>query len=364
MVLLVLCACAGHAERVTSVRQLRLADSAIITIPDAATDGQYAMSTIRGTTRLRDGGFAVWAGPELFLFDSAGSFLRKVGGRGQGPGEFLSILGAEECDPGRLAVWDGFARRLTILNLADTSTQVWNNQGVPQFSRFAGCASGDAVVTASDFAIGSTTVTQDTVHVIRIAIATGAARPLTSAEGLLHVGPLQRFSRFTVTASRDSVIVIGDNGTGRLVRWRPGGSDTIVARLPHPPASRHLDDSVRTWWELHSGINGEPPLPEIRQMVEEAWAKLPEPDSLPLFSGMLLDDHHGVWLSAYAGYPAVTDVHPAHWTMVDDRGIPVATLALPPGFVLSGINGQHALGVQENDDGSLAVQVREIEPAQ
>lgn len=112
---------------------------------------------------------------------------------------------------------------------------------------------------------------------------------------------------------------------------------------------------------MHSGPKDTPQNPEIRRMIDEAWAKLPAPDSLPLFSKILLDDRGTIWLSDYVGYPISDFVRPTRWTSINDRGDPTASLVLPPAFVLSEITGETALGIVENTDGSRAVELREIE---
>ena len=357
--LVLIAACASHAERPAVVQQLHLSDTALVSIPDAV-DGQYAMETVTGATRLHDAGFAVWAGPELFTFDSRGNLLRRYGGSGAGPGEFSFIYGAAECAPDTLVLWDGSQRRITSLGLADGSTQIRSVRDAPQRSLFAGCARDSVVVAASNFDY-SYSMLQDTVLILSMSPGSGGVDTLTTARGVVHVGPLQRFSAFAVAAARGATVAAGDNGTGRLIRWNAGGRDTIMAHVPRLPMTDRLADSVKDWWALHSGPKDTPQDPEVRRMIDEAWAKLPAPDSLPLFSKILVDDHGTIWLSDYVGFPIGDVVRPTRWTSINARGEPTGSLTLPPGFVLSEINGGTALGVLENEDGSREVQVRGIE---
>ena len=359
LVLVALAACARPSERGPSITQLHLADTALISIPDAV-DGHYAMETVTGATQLSDGGFAVWAGPELFTFDSSGSFVRRYGGTGAGPGEFSFIYGAAECAPDTVVMWDGSQRRITSLALADGAPQIRSVRDVPQRSLFAGCARDSVVVMASNFD-WSYSLLQDTVLILSMSPATGGADTLTTARGVMHVGPLQRFSAFTVATARGGAVVAGDNGTGRLIRWTGHGRDTIMAREARLPATDRLQDSVKDWWALHSGPKDTPQDPEVRRMIDEAWGKLPAPDSLPLFSKVLLDDRGGIWLSDYVGYPTSDFVRPTKWTSINDLGQATATLPLPPGFVLNEINGKTALGVVEKEDGSRVIELRQIE---
>jgi hypothetical protein len=359
LALLALCACAGGPEPSASIKQMHLADAALVSIPDAI-DGQYAMEAVTGATRLMDGGFAVWAGPELFIFDSAGAFLHRYGGTGAGPGEFAFIYGAAECEPDTLVLWDGSQRRVTSLALADGAVQVRNVRDVPPRSLFAGCARDSLMVIASNFDY-SFSLMQDTVLLMGMSPATGAADTISEVRGVVHVGPLQRFSPFTPAAARGTTVVAGDNGTGLVIRWGAHNIDTVHVQLPHLPVTVALADSLKNWWKEHSGPKDTPQDPETQRMVDEAWAKLPAPDSLPLFSRILLDDRGTIWLSDYVGYPTGDFVRPTRWTSINDRGDPIATLVLPPGFVLSEITGKTALGAVENADGSRTVELREIE---
>jgi SLT domain-containing protein len=75
---------------------------------------------------------------------------------------------------------------------------------------------------------------------------------------------------------------------------------------------------------------------------------------------MMLDDDGTIWLSEYVGYEMGFHLRPTRWTAVNDEGNPTRVLELPPDFDLMQLTGGAVLGIQENEDGSLAVQVRAI----
>ena len=59
----------------------------------------YQLSRVAGAIRLRDGTIVVADGGSLQLrfFDSAGQFIRGTGQRGDGPGDFRSMLSLSRC---------------------------------------------------------------------------------------------------------------------------------------------------------------------------------------------------------------------------------------------------------------------------
>ena len=64
-----------------------------------------------------------------------------------------------------------------------------------------------------------------------------------------------------------------------------------------------------------------------------------------------------IWLEDYAP----TGTQSRGWTVLDSAGNPLGHLTLPAGLRLQQASGDRILGIHENEDGSLAVEVRQIE---
>lgn len=361
LAMLALCACTGGPERSASIPQLHLADTALVTIADAAPNGQYTMGTMQGALRTHDGTIAVWAGADLYLFDSAGGFLRHAGGRGEGPGEFRFIRSVGECEAGQLSVWDAVAQRLTTVTSAGGAPSVRDGGGLNRFASSVGCDEGDLIMLARPLDLTAVGPVQEKAYLTRVPLTSAPAETLAAVPGLLHAGPLQRLAPFPSAAAHDGMILLADNSSGRITRWHDGVTDTITAHLPRRAATAEAADSVKQWWLEHSGLNGAAAPPGIAEMIEQVWPKLPLPDSLPLFSDVMLDDTGTIWLSEYVGYEMGFHLRPAHWTAIGTDGSPSRVLDLPPDFDLMQLTGGRALGIHENDDGSLAVEIRAIE---
>jgi hypothetical protein len=58
-------------------------------------------------------------------FDSAGAFVKKIGGRGQGPGEYQTLLGMRTLGDGRLVAYDGRNSRITSYSPAGDPLETW-----------------------------------------------------------------------------------------------------------------------------------------------------------------------------------------------------------------------------------------------
>jgi hypothetical protein len=79
---------------------------------------RFAFRTLITTLLLANGNVAVASGYELVYFDSGGRALRRVGRRGDGPGEFTSVGGLFHSGGG-LGVWDASGKFLRYSGSGD-----------------------------------------------------------------------------------------------------------------------------------------------------------------------------------------------------------------------------------------------------
>lgn len=76
--------------------------------PAAAQDPAQLIWEVAGIARLQDGRVAVLSqgNHQLYLFEPSGELSRVIGGRGEGPGEFVRPQLLQYLAPDTLAVWD------------------------------------------------------------------------------------------------------------------------------------------------------------------------------------------------------------------------------------------------------------------
>ncbi len=88
------------------------------TVGEMMGDSNYVFGEIASALPTQNGGVAVLDlySCKISFFDSNGLFLRAIGGKGEGPGEFLLPLDFAILDDGRVAVTDLVKRRIEILS--------------------------------------------------------------------------------------------------------------------------------------------------------------------------------------------------------------------------------------------------------
>ncbi len=78
-------------------------------------DPDYELGRVRNVAIGQNGRIIVAddAASALRMYDANGKFVRLIGGRGEGPGEYRSLGGVRTLPDGRIALWDNRLRRLT-----------------------------------------------------------------------------------------------------------------------------------------------------------------------------------------------------------------------------------------------------------
>ncbi len=81
-------------------------------------DGPYLLSQVAGAVRLSDGRIVVADGgsEELRYFDSDGTFLKRVGRRAEGPGEFMSLAYVGKMRGDSVVTYDSRLQRLQVFD--------------------------------------------------------------------------------------------------------------------------------------------------------------------------------------------------------------------------------------------------------
>jgi hypothetical protein len=318
-----------------------------------------------GATQASNGAVAVWtASAELYLFDSTGAYLSMPGRKGNGPGELRTVSGVGECSAGTFTVWDPMGRHLLLIDATDGSVRD-RNPGVQELiTRFAGCQQGHPVIVYWPFDFSTQELKQESLAVVRLDTLGTRLDTVYVGNGVLHAGPvMQLFPVIPPVRARADLLVVGDNITDILRRWHGERQDSVPIRMARQPVTESVADSMKQLWYDLGNSNGAQSK-TIHAMIDRGWSKLPAPDSVPLFSGLLIDDSAAVWISDYvAGQMGLGATHVGRWTRISDDGTPTAILDLPSNFDLMQFTHGRALGIRENDDGSLAVELREIEPS-
>jgi hypothetical protein len=108
-----------------AARQLRLEPE--VRIGTADGDAAYLLGHVSAIVEGPAGGIYIWDDrlSELRLYDSAGVFVRTLGRKGQGPGEYVDAAGIASTPRGGVALWDPQTGRFTVFEADGTVRTSW-----------------------------------------------------------------------------------------------------------------------------------------------------------------------------------------------------------------------------------------------
>lgn len=119
---LVLGACAAppETEGPGTLPVLTLGTGPTLEIGVVEGDENYAFQDVTSVLRLASGNLVVAdrGASDLSLYDASGAFVRRWGGRGEGPGEFRNLVRLYPLGPDSLQALDGFTGQLAVFDTA------------------------------------------------------------------------------------------------------------------------------------------------------------------------------------------------------------------------------------------------------
>jgi hypothetical protein len=297
---------------------------------------------------------------ELRVFDADGAHSRTVGGRGDGPGEYLLMRLLGEFSGDTVAVADQRAGRLAVYGPDGTlvrSDRLRTGDGlpprpfdvypdgsvlgqVPQRLTAGGLQEGavirdgvrlarfrldaDPVVVAEDSAAGPMWLWTGTDRMTPLPFTANAAFDLSGTSLHLAAGPAFRVRVFE---------------EGRLTRIY--GVDRVARQVTASDAAVYRDEVV-------------PAYPEARHAaLLEAMDHPAAPSLLPAYTGLLVADDGTVWAGRHSPDTA--------WDVFADDGVLLGGVEVPPRFRPMSIRGGRVAGVWRDELGVEYVQVYAME---
>lgn len=270
---------------------------------------------------------------ELVLIDRDGKEIRRIGGRGEGPGEYRWPSWLEVVDD-NVWVYDKGQRRLTVLGpelqvLATRNFSVGDDPLIPLAPL---TIAGDTVVAihGSSGHVRSSGEARDTTPLLRVS-ASGSLDTIglwpaeerafvTIPQGRLLV-PIV-FGRRVVASGQSGRVVIGSTGAARVQTYdRAGSLEVIYVASLAPQGTLPTDaEAYRNSLLAH--------LPMNNPDVAAAWGRAPVRETVPPLGALVMDDEGRVWMAA--------TVRPGQkrrlWVVFDVDGAPSARVELPTQF--------------------------------
>lgn len=366
-------ACAPSSdERADAAQQLFVVDSTPLVDIGNEADGPHALfSGPVIPALLSDGRIVVADGgsSELRFFDETGAWIRSVGRKGAGPGEFVSL--------GWLNV--GLSDTLRAYDWGQLRVSVFSSDGTYQRAYMLGTEGGGGGLRPQAV-LATGAIVASTQSIVEFNSAPGVRRDtslllLFDAQGRL-LDSLGRYpgsedwidrtettmsaqsrpfgKRLTISA-KDSSVYIGNGDAHELTVLAASGNVRQTLRWPGAarPVTPQLIDAY-----IASTVSDAPL--EQRASVAEALQRAPFPESLPAFATFVIAQDGTLWISRYV--PKGSDERPT-FDVIDTAGALLGAVEMPTRFSPSQVTRERVIGVWRDDDDVRHIRVYRLRRA-
>ncbi|MGH7468084.1 MAG: 6-bladed beta-propeller [Longimicrobiales bacterium] len=336
----------------------------------AFDDDRYAFSRIEGITVGPGGHIFVLQHEDANVreYDSTGAFVRFIGKRGMGPGEF-SLPTKMWWSDGSLWVADGNLMRATRFERSGVAveTQAMAAPGLGFSLQNADLLRDGSLLGQEQFVPGHPRFDRDSTPLVRVrGSVVDTILWLNVRNFAAFVGdpakkrfftmrhPFADYDVYRIAPTRDTIVV-----TRRNVRSQPGRAELLwfdlngiqlrrrqfnLAPVPIPGAVR---DSVIDFFAGAITRSGIAPTMTVGREITRRSLTLPQ--DYPPFGEVLLAADGSIWVCR--GQSQSTDL----WLIIGTTGQPLARVTVPLGLRLLYIAPPHAWAVQTNELGVPAV---------
>ena len=333
---------------------LSLTPEPILSIGAVEGAPDYQFQDVRGAIRLPDGSIVVAdrGAQHLQWYDASGRYLRTLGGRGEGPGEFRGLLSVFAHGDSVVA-FDERLQRVSVFSPEGEFTRSFQIPTAPGLlkgvfrdgSSLLAFVLGEEVQAREEgyrrhvratFHLGPQGEILDTLPPFpdREEILT-IRPPAGGRSGGVALGPspfgketsFAAFgNRFAVgTQDRPEIQVFDADGTLRsTVRWQ-GGDRAVTGEV----LEKHRDYQL-----------GQADSPEARRRVHAWLDGEVYPDSLPSHKALFFDPSGNLWVEDYWFWGS----GPARWQVFDPGGRQLGSVGFPDRFLVFEIGEDYVLG--------------------
>ena len=371
LLLLTACTRENASPPLHDIPQWTVSDKPLVEIGANEQDANQALARVASAIRLSNGQIVVASGtaPMLRWFDERGRFIRGTGRPGGGPGEFSGeggfIVALWRLPDDSVATYDLLQRRLQVFDStgrfarAVTLEPGVGNRGFDVPAMVGRFASGELLTSANALTNASSgELIRDSLNFVRWTSDGKRVGALLRLPGFTRFAPAYWQPRITVARSdgapppppppppfapRPVMWVSGDRfyyGSGDRYEIRvydQAGSplNTIEANLPWRALRPEMVAAARRDLEARSPVG--PFRDAYLRLIEEA----PQPDSLPPYDRLLVDDASNLWIRDFLvpGEPL------AHWNVFTPDGKWIARVELPGSFEVRDIGSDYVLGL-------------------
>lgn len=352
----------------------------------AGASPEVPLHRVVAVAPLPGGGVAVGAEspPQVVVFGPDGRQQATLGRPGKGPGEFTRVGSLVPLGEDSLAVWDPDRRRISVFMLGGSLEREVDLSDLAPLSPTAAPSTEAPAAFTHLLPLDEQTLVLFAVGAF--GPGTGARRPeavshriTMEGESVSTLGPFPGYPSYqsaqtgmvpypfgaeTHGATSSERLVVGTAESAELRLYGPDGRLRGIIRWPEPdrtvagPRVERWDSALEAWL-------AERPEGEAR-VLGDLFARVPRPDRLPAYGGLLVAEGGGVWVSDYPGQlslpmmPIDLRVPERRWLVFDGNGTLTATVRTPPAFEPHAVQHGRVWGVFRDELGTESVRAYRI----
>jgi hypothetical protein len=341
---------AGEGWRVASVPEV------VIGVVDG--DEEYQLHRVVGTTRLADGRIVVAnAGThDLRVYNSNGEFERRIGSRGDGPGEFQRLRMLARLRGDTLLAFDLREHRVSVIDPDGQFVDAYRVQPPAGSPELLGVFSDGSVLMrgitglTADGSLPATGVHQvrgDLHRIGRDSRLIGSFGPFPGAEVYVRVGGTFEYAEGArALGIEPRVAVAGEEFYfGPTVRYEiskydeRGGLSRIIRRSIDPTLVEAADRAAF----IRQVVDEQDP--RLKEYFEDWYAGMPFPESFPAHAEMLVDSEAHLWVKEYPSPRRDQNT----WRVFDGSGSMLGSVEVPQGLTVREVGSDYVLGTARDD---------------
>jgi hypothetical protein len=337
-----------------------VSESPLLRLGSRGAPPEQQFGRIRGVALLDNGTIVVADGmaQEIRLFDREGAFLRRIGGRGDGPGEFAALMRMFVVNGDSILTWDGHNQRVSIFSPEGVYVrQIQIDPSQTGSVELVGRLPDGSLVLASLSAlIGAESpglhrspklflrYSEEEPPLDTIGILPGFEYAVEISESVVSFEvPFARNAYGAISGKR---IFLGSNdrfeiqqldtagNLVRLIRYR-GAERSITSE-----EARDLEEKVVAYLD---------PSPNRLRNIERLFREMPQPPLRPAYSGFLVDEEENIWVADWVSGFAPPQLTPKKWFVFKPQGSLLGSVRMPPGFRPIEIGSDYVLGFSRDE---------------
>ena len=344
----------SRAPQWTAGRGWRLSPTAMLTIGSVSGRDEYLFGDVVAGSRLEDGSIVVAeaTASELRVFDRTGALLRRMGGPGEGPGEFRWLTTAWVRKDSvwafdnalhrvsKFALDGGFVGSFRVAMVEGSGRPAVKGQLMDGSLLVLSAPSGVVPQRVGVFE-GNTWMLQryaDTgVYLNAIAPLKEAPRWGHDIAYLPPGLPLPFYPSRGSFAVSGNTVYAGGGMDASVRRWNSDGNLSLVIRWAAPP--RPVTSEMRNRYRR---AKQNPPRPFDATAWNRYLDEVPFPSEMAVYQRLAIDATGCLWVQQV---PALDD-DSASWFVFDPEGVWLGVVEVPTNLRILEVGIEYVLGVQ------------------